>query len=140
MWNGTDWQDTNHLDAQILDVNDMGQSDSPGEVAWLGTSGMAVCVYPDNQAGTLDWATWTDGAGWTLGVDLAVPGKGTGESALLRTFPGQDRVIAVFSGSNGGLYSATFDGSTWTLTNGIAPLETDLSTIGAAPFSFAFER
>ncbi len=139
-WDGTAWQDSIQIDAQILDVNDTGQSDSPGEVAWVGDTGMAVCIYPDDEAATLDWATWTSAGGWVLGADLAVPGKGTGESALLRTFPGQDRVLAVFSGSGGGLYSATFDGTNWTLTNGGAPLETDLSTIGAAPFSFAFER
>ena len=139
-WDGDAWQDTVEIDAQILDVNDMGQSDSPGELAWLGTTGQAVCIYPDNQTETLDWATWTSAGGWVLGTDLTVPGKGTGESALLRAFPNQDRVLAVFSDSNGGLYSATYDGTNWTLTNGGAPLETDLSTIGAAPFSFAFER
>ena len=139
-WDGAAWQDIVEIDAQILDVNDMGQSDSPGELAWLGTTGQAVCIYPDNETETLDWASWTSAGGWVLGTDLAVPGKGTGETALLRSFPNQDRVLAVFSGSNGGLYSATFDGTTWTLTNAGAPLETDLSTIGAAPFSFAFER
>ena len=139
-WDGAAWQNTVELDSQILDVNDMGSSDFSGEVAWLGTTGTAVCVYPDNQSGTLDWATWTAGGGWVLGADLVVTGKGTGESAFLRSFPNQDRVMAVFSDSNGALYSATFDGTTWTLTNGGAPLETNLSTISAAPFSFAFER
>lgn len=139
-WDGTAWQDLIQIDAQILDVNDMGQSDSPGELAWIGETGVAVCVYPDEEADTLDWATWTSAGGWVLGADLAVPGKGTGESALLRSFPNQDRVLAVFSGSGGGLYSATFDGTNWTLTNGGVPLETDLATIGAAPFSFAFEH
>ena len=110
-WDGGAWQDTVQIDAQILDVNDMGQSDSPGELAWLGSTGQAVCVYPDNESDTLDWASWTSAGGWVLGADLAVPGKGEGESALLRSFPNQDRVIAVFSGSNGGLYSATFDGT-----------------------------
>lgn len=139
-WDGAAWQNTVELDSQILDVNDMGQSDFPGEVAWLGTTGQAICVYPDNETATLDWASWTAAGGWVLGADLAVPGMGTGESAFLRPFPNQDRVLAAFSGSNGNLYSATYDGTDWTLTNGGAPLETNLSTIGAAPFSFAFER
>ncbi len=139
-WDGAAWQDTVEIDSQILNVNDMGQSDFPGEVAWLGTTGQAICVYPDDQAETLDWASWTESVGWVLGTDLVVAGMGTGESAFLRSFPSQGRVLAVFSGSNGNLYSATFDGTDWTLTNGGTPLETDLSTIGAAPFSFAFER
>ena len=131
---------TVELDSQILDVNDLGQSDFPGELAWLGTTGTAVCIYPDNQTETLDWATWTAAGGWVLGADLAVPGKGNTESGLLRSFPNQDRVLAVFSDSNGALYSATFDGTNWALTNGGTPLETDLSTTGSAPFSFAFEK
>ena len=86
-WDGAAWQDTNHIDAQILNINDEGISDFPGEVAWLGSSGVAVCVYPDEDPGTLDWATWTETSGWTLGTDLVVPDKGHGESAFLRTFP-----------------------------------------------------
>lgn len=138
MWNGTAWQDVVEIDSQTLDVNDMGMSDFPGEVAWVGSSGEAVVVYADNQSGTIDWATWSDGSGWSLGADVSIPGKGTGESAFLATFPGQNRVMLVLSDSNADLYAATYDGTSWSLTNGGAPLETELSVISAAPFSFAF--
>jgi len=66
MWNGTTWVNSGELDSQTWDVNDMSLGDFQGGVGWVGTSGIAVCVYSDELPGTLDWARWTAGTGWIL--------------------------------------------------------------------------
>lgn len=116
-WNGSSWTDQVELDSQIRDVNDTANGDFAGAVGWVGTSGLAVCVYADDQSATLDWASWSNSGGWEARSDIAVAGKGETVSVQAISYSTQDLVLVLFSDSNADTYAATFDGLTWTLTN-----------------------
>ena len=137
-WDGTSWVDGVQADGQIRDVTVSG--DVAGGVAWLGSSGTAVCVYSDNQTGALDWATWTSGGGWTIETDFAISGKGFTESVQLDSFTTKNEILVVLSDSNSDLFALIYDGSNWTITNSGAALELTLSSISAAPFSFSVQE
>ena len=138
-WDGTTWTDIIELDISVRDSNDMEQGDFPGDVEWVGSTGTAVMVYGDEDPGTLDWVLWTESGGWVIQPDLAVAGKGETESAILRPFPGQDLLMALFSDDAGDLYGALNDGTSWTLTNSGAPLEAELSSVTSVPYDFSIE-
>ena len=138
-WTGSAWVNPGEYDSQTRDVNDLAPGDVVAAVGWLGTSGTAVAVYSDNDVDTIDWATWTAGGGWVLQADVtpAITGKGYTESVQIEMFGTQNELMAIFSGSNADLYAATYDGATWTVTNSGSALETVLSSVDSAPFSFA---
>ena len=138
-WTGSAWVNPGEYDSQTRDVNDNAPGDVVAAVGWLGTSGTAVAVYSDNDVDTIDWATWTAGGGWVLQPDVtpSITGKGYTESVQIEMFGGQNELMAIFSGSNADLYAATYDGATWTVTNSGSALETGLSSVDSAPFSFA---
>ena len=138
-WTGSAWVNPGEYDSQTRDVNDNAPGDVVAAVGWLGTSGTAVAVYSDNDVDTIDWATWTSAGGWVLQPDVtpAITGKGYTESVQIEMFGGQNELMAIFSGSNADLYAATYDGATWTVTNSGSALETVLSSVDSAPFSFA---
>jgi hypothetical protein len=137
-WNGNNWINRNEIDSQITNANDTAVGDFPAAVAWAGTSGTAICVYADDQAGTLDWAQW-NGGGWAVQGDFAMPGKGITESVQLQTFASGNRVMLMLSDSNSDLYSLWTDGTSWNTTNGGAALTLSLSSITSVPFSFAIK-
>ena len=56
---------------------------------------------------------------------------------LLVPFVTQSKVLLLLSDSNSDLYAATYDGTSWVLTNSGAALETSLSSIATMPFWFA---
>ncbi len=138
-WIGFAWVNAAEYDSQIYNVNDTGNGDFQGNVGWVGTTGVAVCVYSDNQTGTLDWARWTSGGGWSIPTDVAIPGMGFTESTELLTFPSADRVMLVLSDDDSDIYAATYDGLTWTLTIGGVALATNLSSVDSKPFSLRLE-
>ena len=127
-WDGGSWNNPGEYDSQIRNVNDTATGDFPGGVGWLGCGGVAVAVYADNQTGTLDYATWTVAGGWQVRTDFTVSGKGYTESVQLQHFPRLQKLLAVFTDSNGDMRAATFDGADWALTNGGAALETEMSS------------
>jgi len=134
-WTGSAWVNAGEYDAQIRDVNNGATGDFPAAVAWVGSSGTAVCVYADDQTDTLDWASWTPGTGWAVQTDAAIPGKGYTESVDLQSFANVQDVMLVFSDSNADLYALTFAGTGWALA--ITTLETSLSSLTSRPFGFA---
>jgi hypothetical protein len=134
-WDGSAWQHAGEYDAQIRDVNNGATGDFPAAVAWVGSSGTAVCVYADDTIDTLDWASWTPGTGWIVQTDGSIPGKGYTESIDLQSFASVQDVLLVFSDSNADLYALTFTGTGWALT--ITSLEDSLSSIASRPFGFA---
>ena len=138
-WTGSAWVNPGEYDSQTRDVNDMAPGDVVAAVGWLGTSGTAVAVYSDNDVDTIDWATWTSAGGWVLQPDVtpSITGKGYTESVQIEMFGSQNELMAIFSGSNADLYAATYDGAAWTVTNSGSALETVLSSVDSAPFSFA---
>ena len=139
-WTGSSWADAGEYDSQTWDVNDTGTGDFAGAVGWVGRSGVAVCVYPDDQTGTLDWARWTSGSGWAVQTDVTVSGKGHTESVAIQSILVTDELLAAFSDDNFDLYAATYDGTTWTLTNGGSALETDLSSVTTSPLDLRTRR
>ena len=140
MWNGASWVQGVEIDSQIRDVNHSARSDWPGEVAWVGTTGVAICIYPDNSPARIDWCRYTVGGGWTLQSPVGVSGKGFTESAVLREFQTQNTILAAFSDSYGKLWAARYDGSSWTVTNSASPLETTLSTSDGRGFDYQIKQ
>ena len=139
-WTGSSWVNAGEYDSQTWDVNDTGTGDFAGAVGWVGTSGTAVAVYPDNQTGTLDWARWTAAGGWAVQTDVTISGKGYTESVQIEPFSGQNKLMAILSDGNSDLYAAMYDGSTWTVTNSGVPLEALLSSVDSTPFSFVIRE
>jgi uncharacterized repeat protein (TIGR01451 family) len=137
MWNGSTWI---NIEAPADGIGlDPGSGDMAVAVGWVGTSGTAVAIY-SNTGGKIDWARWSPGAGWTVQTDVAIAGMGDTESVLIQSFTGQDKLMAVLSDSNADLYAATYDGSSWTVTNAGADLESDLSSTDSVPFGFAIRK
>jgi hypothetical protein len=138
-WNGSAWVNAGEYDSQITNANDTAIGDFPAAVAWVGTSGAAVCVYADNQTDTLDWLQWTAGSGWVVQGDVAMTGKGITESVELKTFATGNRVMLLLSDSNSDLFALWTDGTSWNTTNGGSALTLSLSSIASVPFSFAIK-
>ena len=63
-------------------------------------------------------------------------GKRERYADISRTFNGQNELMAILADDSGALYAATYDGSSWTITNGGSALETSIATQTAVPFSF----
>jgi hypothetical protein len=134
VWDGTGWVGAKEYDSTIHDWNDQGTGDQGAAVAWVGSSGQAVCVYADKGGGTLDWYSWTSGD-WKSGTDLPLSGKGVTESVVLHGYALRDEVVAVLSDDGARVYAATFDGKSWTA--GPTPLAQGLAHTDAVPLSFA---
>ncbi len=139
MWDGAAWVNDAELDPNMRAVGSASTGDFHGGVGWVGESGVAVCVYPDNATDTLDWARWTVGGGWVLQSDV-VWTKGFTESVQLESFWHQDRCMLMLADHNGDLFAATYDGSTWTLSNSGLALETSLSSLTAVPFFLQIKK
>ncbi len=133
-WNGSAWIDAAKLEIGTGVSTGAQQGDLGVAVGWVGTSGTAIAVYSDELSGALDWGRWTGGSGWSLEPAFVIAGKGTTESVLLSAMPGLNTLWAVLSDSNADLWAATCNGSSWTLSNGGAALETELSSIDGEPF------
>jgi hypothetical protein len=131
-WNGTAWVNPGEYYFINSDLANTGQGDFPSDVAWVGTSGVAVCVYPEATTATLDWARWTAAGGWVVQTDVAMTGKSYTDSVQLLYNSAANRVIMILSDAASALYVGTYDGTTWTLTG--TALETSLSSISARAF------
>jgi hypothetical protein len=135
MWNGTQWIEAREVDSQIRDFNDTALGDSPGAVAWIGRTGVAVCVYADDEAGTIEWARWSAATGWQMQEDIVFPGKGFTESVRIAASADGDRVTVAMSDAQSRLWAATYDGTDWVLAGDalVEPLASDDSV----PFDLA---
>jgi len=136
-WDGNAWFNAGTYDLQMHNTNDTAVADFKGGVGWVGVSGRAVCVYADDQTGTLDWASWTAAGGWVLQADVAVAGKGFTESVHLASLTASDRLVVTLLDSTADLYVLQYDGIAWTITNAGSPLELNVSSTVGAPFSAA---
>lgn len=111
--------------------------DLPCDPAWVGTSGVVVCMYADGNSGAIDWARWDSTNGWVLQSDVSVSGKGETESVVLRS-SAAGNLMAVFSDSSLSLWAATYSGSTWTVTGGgTALIITGISSFMSRAFDIA---
>ena len=137
IWDGSAWSFFAYASA-IRNSNGGELGDFPSAFGWLGT-GSAVVLYADSNTGAIDWASWTP-TGWVAQFDVPIAGKGFTESIRLETFDNEVKILAVFSDSNSDLYAATYDGTSWTVTNGGPALETDLTSVSSMPFSIGIKR
>ncbi len=137
MWDGDQWVDKGEADSQTRDVNDQAIGDMPGRVTWIGESHIAVCIYADDQEGTLDWVTWQTGRGWAVENDVTVPGKGYTESVAVGGGPTADRLVVLVSDQNLRLWATTYAAGQWQLSNDGQPLTTVISAADAVPFAIA---
>jgi hypothetical protein len=135
-WDGSAWVHSGEVDSQIRDVNDATPGDVLGDVAWIGTTGETICVYADNQAGTVDWFLGDLQSGWTQQTAVAVTGKGYTEAVQVTSSPTQDTVMVVLTDDASQIYGLTYSdsGSSWSAAT---PLGT-VSSIDSKPFSFVF--
>lgn len=140
IWNGTVWIEKREVDSQIRDVDDTAIGDQPGAVAWLHATGVAVMVYADDQKGTLDWGRWDQNRGWTLENDVAFGDKGFTESIAIRATPDGDRLVVLLSDETLALFTSTYNGASWQVTNDGAPLTTLLAAGDAVSFSLDVRR
>jgi VCBS repeat-containing protein len=136
MWNGTSWQNTGEYDSVFDHVETDGFGESWASVGWVGTSGEAVVVYSDADAGAVNWGRWTSGSGWTIQGDISAPGAGLLRSVQIESYPDRNELMTVFSDENGELWAATYDGTTWSVTNAGTTLESNLSDDKTVAFSF----
>ena len=98
----------------------------------------AVCVYSDNDDGYIHWYRWTSSGGWQYQSDIAVGGLGYIESVSLRRFAQKNEIMAVISDNGYEVYTATYDGTSWTLANP-SPVTSSLSRRDSVPFSFSIQ-
>ena len=133
-WNGTAWVDVGENDSNVVNLGDNAVGDFPGAVGWVGSSGVALCVYGDNATGTRDWATWTAVAGWVIQVDGMIPGNSSLESVRIETFGAQNKAMVMLLTAKSHLFGLTYDGTSWT---GAVQLESLTSRIAAMPFGLA---
>lgn len=133
VWTGAAWGNIAEFDLLgAPGVRDLG-------VAWVGTSGTAICVFKDDDGGGgIDWTRFTSN-GWQMQPDVLVPGMGDLDFIEMQPIRGQDRLMCVYKDDIGQIWGFTNTGSSWTLTNSAAPLQSDLASFGASsqPFSFA---
>ncbi len=136
IWDGSDFVEIAEFD---LSASPTARDIS---VSWVGTTGLAVYIYKDNDGGgSLDWAQYEVG-GWHKQPDEPLPGVGDLEFIQAQSFPNQNKVMVVMSDSTGKLFALTYDGTDWTVTNGGAALENDLPDLGSSsqPFHFALKE
>jgi hypothetical protein len=140
VWTGTAWSDVDRLETGTNVSQGALAGDVGIAVGWVGSTGVAIAIYADDDSGKIDWGRWTSAGGWAVQTDVAIAGKGTTESARIAVFPGQAKLLALLSDSNSDLFAATYDGTTWTITNGGAALVSDLSSIAGVPFGAAIRE
>jgi hypothetical protein len=142
MWNGTGWQDFTPgigIDEGFLHTIGVDSGSYFAGVGWVGTSGEAVSIYSDDDTGKINWASWSSGSGWAVQTDVDIPGSTTNlmRSVQIKSFESQNKLMAVFSDDENDLYAATYDGTTWTVTEAGIALEIALSDANTVNFDFA---
>jgi len=131
-WTGSGWVGADDYDTQIRKVDEQAHGDFTAAVAWVGSSGKAVCAYADDDKGKISWSSWS--GSWTLGSDVGLSCNGETESVVLRSQAKQDRLLLVLSDDGKDLCSAAFDGTSWSVITKPAKLTTKLSRIDSLPF------
>jgi hypothetical protein len=132
-WNGTAWVNGGAYDSAAANLANTSDGDFPCSVGWVGATGVAVCVYADSSTNTLDWANWVSGTGWVVQTDVAVAGKDYTDSVRI-AYNALGHLTALVSDATGKLWAMRYDGTSWTVTNGGASLETGLSSVASVPF------
>nr|NIO42828.1 DUF4347 domain-containing protein [Burkholderiales bacterium] len=141
-WDGVTntWLNAGQYDNNFNHINALDYGSFFVGVGWVGTSGEAVAVYSDADAGNVNWASWSSASGWTVQTDVNITGSTSlMRSVQIKSFEAQDKLMAVFSDDLGDLYAATYDGTTWTITNAGTALETLLSDAQTVNFDFAIQ-
>ena len=139
-WDGTDWVNEVSIDTDIDDPNfGLYNGSMPVAVGWVGDTGKAVAVYQDgtDDDGKLDWATWTSGGGWVLQTDATVSPVANDwvNFQIITLSDTADKIMLVGVDDVNDLFAKTYDGTSWTDTEGGSALNADISDLAGIAFS-----
>jgi parallel beta-helix repeat protein len=133
VWDGVGWVNAGQYDTFSPDLASTGPGDLSAAVGWVGVTGVAVCLFSDDDTGGLDWARWDSVGGWVVQPDEPVAGFGATDSVRILYRADQTRVVALVSDDSATFWTASYDGATWTVT---APAhEAALASTSSAPFA-----
>jgi hypothetical protein len=132
VWDGSAWVNAGQYDTFSPDLASTGAGDLCAAVGWIGTSGVAVCLFVDDDTGGIDWARWDGAGGWVVLPDLGVAGMGYADSVRLLFGGASNRAVALCSDAAGNLFAASYDGAAWTVE--VPALEATLSSTLSVPF------
>jgi hypothetical protein len=144
VWDGASWQ----VD-QVIDYPSIHSYSSEVAVGWVGGkgSGLVVGLFERNEndavaAGKLSSLRWDAQKLWTQPADQPINKMAELAAAQLVPFPDGSRLMAIFSDTDGHLWSASTDGSSWkmhyadeTLFDPL--LQSNLSSTTTRPFAAA---
>ena len=133
MWNGSTFTEVVDLDSNSSDY--AGRAGSvPVSVGWVGTTGTAVAVYA-HSGGTLNWATWTSGSGWSLQTPATMtPSLSQQMGFQIRMLPSSGELALLIEDVNGALWAKSYDGTQWSDLNGGAFIASSLWASSGRPF------
>ncbi len=137
IWDGETnaWTQKQRIDDQVTSSYATHRGAIPVDVAWLGTSGRVVAVYPEVGNG-LDWASWTSATGWDREGDFATTPALADQRVNVQalSLPGQDKAMFVVTDSNGDLFAKSITAAAgWVDVGG--SLESNLSNLTSTPFA-----
>jgi hypothetical protein len=137
IWLGNSWSY-----GQRLDWNGWGGAgDFNTAIDWIGTTGKLVGVYDDNtDEQAIHWFTWDESNSWTIQSDFPVPKMSHLESVMLRSYPQQNKVLGAFLDQYRQLFTATYNGSTWTLLNNGDPLHDEIANPEGLSFDIVLKQ
>ncbi|MEM2963688.1 MAG: hypothetical protein QXN01_04305, partial [Candidatus Anstonellales archaeon] len=139
------WGAINTVDGQGRDTTSQASTVNEMMVAvgWVGTSNTGVYVYSDSAATGIDWATYDSNTNmWTSQSDATVtPAFTTDKENIIMVSGGTvaEEVMLIVSDAGSNLWAKTFDGGSWSDTEGGASLGT-VTTIDRPCFDFAYKR
>jgi len=144
MWSGTAWANTTTLAQTNLTHNDgaTAQHLDMLDMTWLPALSQVIMPYQDDGTDDdIDWASWNRSPGgtandWDDEPDVAAAGFREPRSVLSWTNLDETRIVSLVSNDISSLFIIRWDGSTWTIANSGAALETSISTItNGTPFT-----
>ncbi|MGH9457477.1 MAG: hypothetical protein ACRD2J_07520 [Thermoanaerobaculia bacterium] len=138
VWDGGRWETTSRGERRSSRATGETPAALPGAVGWVGTTRSALAVWGGALDGSLAWARWTGGDGWSVEQDLRVPGMGRARSMRLKgSWSGSPLVLV--SDREASLHAIGWDGRGWDVIAD-APLVTRLASADALPFGLVLSR
>jgi hypothetical protein len=120
IWNGSTMTGKAAIDGELGEPYGSRPGTQPIAVSWVGTSDIAVAVYVDGTHSGVDWARWSN-ASWTLEPDAAVAPT-MGKIVNAQALDLGSHAMFIIGDLAGNLWAKTTNGSTWSNTEGGAPL------------------
>ena len=112
------------------------------DTGWVGTSGISLAVYQDDNNNEVDYLSWEYGFGWIYSNTEDWTGANTSGRDLsdqLYSFPSSDAALLVYSTSSNELGVAKYEDG-WSAVDIPSILENSISAADYEPFYFAFKN